>query len=265
MITIKLNNFGTDRPNQVQLQATTYKEALEGLKQHPEFNPKNVQDRFVCEIDGVQSAIELSENIRGSEIVINCKDRFKKQGRKFSGAGGDNAAVKIIVGIIIIVVAIYAPQILAGWGVSASTAASISTAMMATGIAFVVGGLAMLFAPEADDESNESTAVGRYPNTVEAGTPKALILGRHRWGGHLFGVNIESVQRQSAMLAGFTDMALRENALISNRDSWETLYYDPGAHISLLGFWLDSGYNVTGNPGENGGGSGVGGTTYWQR
>lgn len=264
MITINLNNFGADRPSQIKLQATTYKEALEGLKQHPEFNPKQVQDRFVCEIEGVQSAVELSENIRGSEIVINCKDRFKNRERKLSGSGGDNAIVKIIIGVIIIAVAIYAPYLLEGY-LSATTIASVSSALMATGIAFVVGGLSMLFAPEVDEDTNESSAVGRYPNTVEAGTPKALILGRHRWGGHLFGVNIESVKRQNAPLESFAAMTLRENALISNRDSWETLYYDPLANISLLGFWRESGgYEVNGTHGTTGVGKGVNGPLYLQ-
>lgn len=230
MITINLRGFGEDRPEQVHLQANTYKEALEGLKQHPDFNPAKTQDRFVCKVDKVLSSFDLNEPIQGDEVTIRCEDRYLTTDKRFRGAGGDNGFVKIVIGVILIVAAIYGGGYLSAAASSASTAAtisSISTAMIATGISLIAGGIAILLAPDPEEaEKNSESAAGKYPNTVKAGTVKALILGKHRWGGHLFSVNLENNKRKDSELGDFAALTMRQSVPVSRRDSWITYYFD---------------------------------------
>lgn len=245
MITINLMGFGSDRPAQVVLQAQTYKEALEGLKNHPCFDPRKTDDRFVCRVPGVDTTLDLAEPVRGDHMEIHCEDRFKTNQRRLTGAGGDNAFVKILVGVILITVGVVTGGLGAAAGAMVMSGALgfVSTVLITTGLAFIAGGLAMMLAPDIDDsDSDKSRVAGKYPNTVKAGTTKALILGRHRWGGHLFSVNLEGINREDAPLRSFTTLTMGQyNTLESRnrRDSWETLYFSMQRGVQEQGgaFW----------------------------
>ena len=104
---------------------------------------------------------------------------------------------------------------------------SVNVLLANIGFALIVGGLAQELMPTPENNTSEETSntATSYPNTIRSGTPVAMIFGRHRFGGHLFQFNIESVGRSSADIRNFTNVVWDEVS-DNRRDSWSTLYFN---------------------------------------
>lgn len=225
MITINLKGFGDGYPDTVKLEAKTYREALEGLKLHPQFNPAKSGFKFLCEVEGVTSTLDLEQHIKGDTIVVKCQQKVPR--KELAGAGSSsNGWVKIVIGIILLVVAFYTWDPSAAEGSMAAFASAMAPNLAMMGVALIAGGLAIEMAENLDSEDDrKSNSAGRYPNTIQPGTPIALILGRHRWGGQLFSFNLDTAKGSTARIVNFTGLIWDPNDY-NGWDSWETLYFE---------------------------------------
>lgn len=227
MVTIKLVGFSNKIAKTIRTAATNYREALEALKLQEGFNPLTAKVRYVCEIDGIKSTLDLDEPVKDGEMVLRRKQTLRTL-KGFQGSGSSNGWVKIVVGIVLITVAILMPPVAAGFmALGSAGMVSINLVLAQIGLALIVGGLAQELMPTPENNSSEesSNTATAYPNTIRSGTPVAMIFGRHRFGGHLFQFNIESVGRSSADIRNFTNVVWDEVS-DNKRDSWSTLFFN---------------------------------------
>ena len=228
MVTIKLVGFNKKIPQEIKTEATSYREALEALKMQEGFNPRTSKVRYVCEIPEVKSIIDLDEPVANGLLTLKRKQTLNTL-RGFQGSGESNGWVKVIVGVVLIAVAVYMPTVSAGFAALGSAGmVNLNLLIGSVGLAFISGGIAQELLPEVgggsetEDSSNTATS---YPNTVASGTTRAMIFGKHRFGGHLFQFNIEIVRGNSATIREFTDV-IWDDISENKRDSWLTLYYN---------------------------------------
>lgn len=172
----------------VQVHANTLREALGALKLIDCFNPSKNPKRYLCSVEGVETYQKLDEPLESNDFTINCNAVVSS--RDVMGSG-NNPWVRIIVGVVLIIVGVFYDYS----GITAETGAG----MVAAGIGMVVGGIMELLNPvkldQDDNEKNQSFT--SYPNTVKSGTPIPLILGKHKWGGHIFSMNAETSNKKS--------------------------------------------------------------------
>ena len=227
MITINLIGFAKKIPSEIKLKAANYREALEGLKLREDFNPFKSKVRYICDIDGVNTSLDLDEPVTDGVMILRRKQTLSTI-KSFQGSGNMNGWVKVVVGIILITVAIIAPPIAAGWAaLGASGMVSLNLVAASIGLSLIAGGLAQELMPTPENNTSDETSntATSYPNTINSGQSVAMIFGEHRWGGHLFQFNIESVSKSSAKIRDFTNIIW--NDVDSNRrDSWLTLFYN---------------------------------------
>lgn len=228
MVTIKLVGFNNKIAKTIQTVAANYREALEALKLHEGFNPLKSKVRYVCEVDGIESTLDLDEPVKEGVMVVRRKQTLNTL-KSFQGSGNTNGWVKVVVGIVLIVVAVFVlPAISAGFAaMGAAGMVSVNMVMVTLGMSLISGGLAqeLMPTPENNTSDESSNSATSYPNTVRSGTPVAMIFGRHRFGGHLFQFNIESVGRSSADIRNFTNVVWDEVS-DNKRDSWSTLFFN---------------------------------------
>lgn len=227
MVTIKLVGFSNKLAKTIRTAATNYREALEALKLQEGFNPLTSKVRYICDIEGVNSTLDLDEPVKDGEMVLRRKQTLKTL-KGFQGSGGSNGWVKVVVGIVLITVAVFLPPVAAGFmALGSAGMVSINLVLAQIGLALIVGGLAqeLMPTPENDTSDESSNSATAYPNTIRSGTPVAMIFGRHRFGGHLFQFNIESVGRSSADIRNFTNVVWDEVS-DNKRDSWSTLFFN---------------------------------------
>lgn len=117
----------------------------------------------------------------------------------YSGAGGDNPVVNIIIGIILVVVASFLPQIgipaLKGFFAAGSISAGILTAVTYIGASLVLQGLMQLLAPKPKEnklEGNLQSRIFDTSTTTEIGTTIPIVFGRHLAPSHLFSFNVDA-------------------------------------------------------------------------
>ena len=227
MVTVKLVGFNSSIPKTLNLHANSYREAVEALKQHDGFNPRKASHRYMCDIDNVNCTLDLDEPIADGEMTLRRKQTLKSY-KSFQGAGNTSGFQKVVIGIVLITVAVFImPAITVGFAGAAFTTTSLNMVLVQVGIALIVGGVIQELTPGPKDnelsEESSNTATS-YQNTVQSGTPIAMIFGKHRFGGHVFQFNIESVGRSSADIRQFTDI-IWNDVSDNRRDSWLTLYY----------------------------------------
>lgn len=187
-------------PEEVEIEASTPLDALKLLAvQHP----MNGKMRPVpVKIKQVKTFLE------GNDPTISSEDRIfdilpaqlQPMSSGYSGAGGDNGLTNIIIGIVIIVVAIYAPYLLGAVATPGAALAAGSfgayavSAGISLGVGLVLSGLMQLLAPtpKIDKDGNYSSRTFGARTTTEVGTPIQIVFGIHRIGFHLFSFNVDS-------------------------------------------------------------------------
>lgn len=193
MIEISFTGIWANR-EPIKLVANTLREALKGLSLVPGFRPHETPDRFMCKVDRCNTVFDLDEPLQTNKVVLHCEQLLSAGALQ---GGGRNPYVRIVIGIVLIVVAYFTGNAAA----AESGLEMVATAFMAAGASLVIGGLSQLMMPkpgESKDDDRKSYSSQRYANTVDSGTPVAIVVGkRHRWGGHLFSLNIETKAQQS--------------------------------------------------------------------
>lgn len=223
MVTINLTGFDPSFPTQLKVAAKTYQEAIEMLKLHDKFNPIKQTKRFLCRVLECEDVAALKSRIVGTELNLVCDSEVNST---FQGSGEQK--MQVVLGVVLVVVGI----IVTIWN------PSVGISMQVAGWSMIVGAIIQrLMMPDDNEDARQSRIVSRYPNTVASGTPKALILGKFRFGGHLISVNVESRDGVYLDLQGFV-YNLWDPQLYLARDSWETLYQNSNTNtFGKLGRW----------------------------
>lgn len=99
--------------------------------------------------------------------------------------GKDGGLIQTVIGVGLIVAGVLLPQ--GPW----------TPYLISSGIAFTVGGVMQMIAPQPKLTGNNSEDVrSKYlpsnQNTVKVGTTVPLLYGRYRVGGHIMSLNIDS-------------------------------------------------------------------------
>ena len=197
-------------PERVDIEAATPLDALKLLAvQHPlngKMEPVPVRIKQLREFDLVIDPT-LADAGKVYEIVpANAIEVYSG----YSGAGGDSGLMNIVIGVILIAVAVFAPYMLGAvmpaaggaaagaavtYGFAAGTfAAYAASAAMSIGISLVLTGAMQLLAPNKKTEVEgeyKSRAFGAA-TTTEVGTTIPIIFGRHLSYFHLFSFNVDA-------------------------------------------------------------------------
>lgn len=195
-------------PEQVNIEAATPLDALKLIAvQHPlsgKIEPVPVRIKELRELD-LTIDPTLADSGRVYRIVpIDALELSAG----YAGAGGDNGLMNIVIGVVLIAVAVFAPYALAGVG-SVATAATASgavvfaqgtfaayaaSAAMSIGISLVLTGAMQLLAPnkKTEVEGNYKSRAFGTATTTEVGTPIPIIFGRHLTFFHLFSFNVDA-------------------------------------------------------------------------
>lgn len=192
-------------PERVDIEATTPLDALKLLAvQHPlngKMEPVPVRIKQLREFDLVIDPT-LADAGKVYEIVpANAIEVYSG----YSGAGGDSGLMNIVIGVILIAVAVFAPYLAPAMMTATAAggatvfaagtfAAYAASAAMSIGISLVLTGAMQLLAPNKKTEVEgeyKSRAFGAA-TTTEVGTPIPIIFGRHLSYFHLFSFNVDA-------------------------------------------------------------------------
>ena len=193
-------------PEQVDIEAATPLDALKLIAvQHPlngKIEPVPVRIKELRELaltidPTLADSGRVFEVIPANALEIN---------PGYSGASGDNGLLNIVIGVVLIAVAVFAPY-MAGPALATTTTAAGTTvfasgtfaayaasAAMSIGISLVLTGAMQLLAPNKKDnnEGNYKSRAFGSATTTEVGTPIPIIFGRHLTYFHLFSFNVDA-------------------------------------------------------------------------
>lgn len=193
-------------PEQVNIEAATPLDALKLIAvQHPmngKIEPVPVRIKELRELDltidpTLADSGRVYEIIPANALEIN---------PGYVGASGDNGLLNIVIGVVLIAVAVFAPY-MAGPALATTTtaggmtvftagtfAAYAASAAMSIGISLVLTGAMQLLAPnqKEKDNGNYKSRIFGSTTTTEVGTPIPIIFGRHLTYFHLFSFNVDA-------------------------------------------------------------------------
>lgn len=171
-----------------ETHAQSVREALESLQQFEKLNPNLTSRRYVVKCSECDYVDQLDSQLTIKELHIKPQPYAANS---LMGGGGDSGSLlRIVVGAVLVVVGVWL-------GDFSGTLAKIGSGLIAGGIGLMLGGVYSLLFPVEDPEASESDSLTQFSNmnTSESGTPIAIILGRHKFGGQLLSFNIDSVNR----------------------------------------------------------------------
>ena len=189
------------------IKASTPLDALKLLAtNHPlvdKIRPRAVRIRQIKDL-----SLLTDPSLQSKTFEIIPADHNELNKAFYSGAGGDNGWVNVIIGVVIIVVAVVAAPVsggsslaaggaAVGGGAAASTgfsyAAFAAQMAMSIGVSLVLTGLMQLLAPKPKDaEGNKSSRKFGTQTTTELGAPIQMIFGLHRAYFHLISFNVDA-------------------------------------------------------------------------
>jgi predicted phage tail protein len=263
-VTLKFTGLLAKIAKSVVVEANTPREALTAIKLMPKFNPRTNNKRYVCSIKECKSVQDLDAGLVKKTLTVFCEG-LATVPPKLSGSG-NNPYIRIIIGIIIIILAVYfgRPDIAAETSAEAAGGASagfttMGAAAFSMGISLVMGGLSQLMMQQDQDGSDQSRSTNGFGNTVRSGTPIPIILGKTKWGGHLFTLNIETQSGKMNTLAEEAAKMIDINS-INKWDSWRTLFL--GSTVGVAGTNNGDAGGTGGGGAGGGGGDGQGKVIY---
>ena len=193
-------------PEQVNIEAATPLDALKLIAvQHPmngKIEPVPVRIKELRELDltidpTLADSSRVYEIIPANALEIN---------PGYVGASGDNGVLNIVIGVVLIAVAVFAPYMAGAVAATTTTAAGTTvfasgtfaayaaSAAMSIGISLVLTGAMQLLAPNQKDKNdgNYKSRTFGSTTTTEVGTPIPIIFGRHLTYFHLFSFNVDA-------------------------------------------------------------------------
>lgn len=189
------------------IKASTPLDALKLLAtNHPlvdKIRPRAVKIRQLRDL-----SLLTDPSLQNKTFEIIPAERAELNQAFYSGAGGDNGWINVIIGVVIIVVAVIAAPVSGGSSLAAggaaigggaaattgfSYAAFAAQMAMSIGVTLVLTGLMQLLAPKPKEaEGNKSSRKFGTQTTTELGTPIQMIFGLHRAYFHLISFNVDS-------------------------------------------------------------------------
>lgn len=189
------------------IKASTPLDALKLLAtNHPlvdKIRPRAVRIRQIKDL-----SLLTDPSLQSKTFEIIPADHNELNKAFYSGAGGDNGWVNVVIGVIIIVVAVVAAPVSGGTSLAAggaavggataattgfSYAAFAAQMAMSIGVSLVLTGLMQLLAPKPKDaEGNKSSRKFGTQTTTELGAPIQMIFGLHRAYFHLISFNVDA-------------------------------------------------------------------------
>lgn len=184
----------------VQLSGDSVYELIEGVSANfkKELQPTPERERIVVKVQDFATEDDIRRPLSPEETEIHIYPTL------FGGGGKNGGLFKLVVGIILVAVVVWAvvatggtALLMAGpnaWGLT-----WLGSAMLTTGIGLIVGGLMEMLMPQpkidmsASNDLESSKYIGAQGNTIKIGTPIPLILGRHRGNGHFISYNVDSM------------------------------------------------------------------------
>lgn len=171
-------------PEPITVQASTVAEALSSLQLIPALVPAPGQPRHSVAVDGFGSQDALYDRTDVTEIHLR---------PVMVGAGQNSGVMQIVIGVVMIAVAIWAPWMIPAFAGGAGAAGTVGL----MGAMMILGGVMSMLAPQpslgaAGSEEERSKFLGQAKNTVAIGTRIPIILGRHKWGGHFISFDIDA-------------------------------------------------------------------------
>lgn len=165
---------------EIEVEAETIAEAMRSLQHIPELAPKNGLP-YPVTIKGVESEIQLFAQSDMTEVHV-----FPQT----TGAGGKNGALtRIIIGITLIAVAIFAPTMIAPLAEIGITKGMI----IMTGLSLTVGGLIQMLMPQPEEDKTQSSKyLGGNTNSVAIGTRIPLVYGARKIPGHFLSFDVDA-------------------------------------------------------------------------
>ena len=193
-------------PEQVNIEAATPLDALKLIAvQHPlngKIEPVPVRIKELRELEltvdpTLADSGRVYEVIPADALEIN---------PGYSGASGDSGLLNIVIGVVLIAVAVFAPYLAGATAATTTTAAGTTvfaqgtfaayaaSAAMSIGISLVLTGAMQLLAPNQKDKNdgNYKSRTFGSSTTTEVGTPIPIIFGRHLTYFHLFSFNVDA-------------------------------------------------------------------------
>lgn len=172
--------------DQVTLSGNTAAELIEGLSANfrEQLKPRIDRPRLICRIKDIDSEQGIYAPLSEDVDTIHLYPAL-------IGAGGGNGGLfKIIVGVVLIAVSIFFfnPMVM-------PLLASLSAKV---GVALIIGGLMQELSPvpkvdtSAANDIESSKYLGSSGNTVAAGTPIPLLMGRHKAYGQFISLNVDA-------------------------------------------------------------------------
>lgn len=198
-------------PAEVKIEASTPLDALKLLAvQHPlsgKITPVPVRIKQFYDLE-----LGLDPTLAASDRVYDIIPANKLElSNGYSGAGGRGGFMSIVIGVVLIAVAVFAP-VIAGAVVAKGTAGAIAiggtsyafaagsfaayaaSAAMSVGVGLVLTGAMQLLAPtqKLKNDGNYSSKMFSSKTTTEVGTPIPIVFGRHLTSFHLFSFNVDA-------------------------------------------------------------------------
>jgi predicted phage tail protein len=176
-------------PQPFKVKARTLRQALSALQTIEAFNPQKTQRKIPVRVDHFSTPAQLDEAWGRDEVHLRPEPGF-------AGAGlGD--VFRVIIGVVLLVAAIFTGGLAlaatgwaaAGWATAAVVAATVGNYFLMTGLQGLLYGKPTSDAPQEQKRSY----FGNYQQTTQAGTAIPIIVGVHKWGGHLisFGMDVK--------------------------------------------------------------------------
>ncbi|WMC09500.1 hypothetical protein PU634_10270 [Oceanimonas pelagia] len=174
----------------LRVKAKTLRQALTALQTVDAFNPHKTRRKIPVRVDHFSTPAQLDDTWGRDEVHLRPEPGF-------AGAGGGDW-LRVVVGVTLIVVGILLSPFTGGASLTATAVggsmlatvavATLSVLVTMAGSYYLMTGLQGLLydkptAPAPQEQKR--SYFGNYQATVQAGTPIPIILGCHKWSGHL--------------------------------------------------------------------------------
>lgn len=125
-------------------------------------------------------------NIGVSELDMLTDTSEIKIVPRVMGAGGDNGALQLVLGVVMVVAAFYTGGAsMAAWGAT-------STTLFSAGVGMLIGGVAQMMVPSVDPNTNQNQdgnranyGFGGAVTTIAQGNPVPVLRGKREIGGFI--------------------------------------------------------------------------------
>lgn len=183
----------------IQLAGANVYELIDGLSANFEkqLQPTPDRARIVVKVRDHETEESILEPLSEDETEIHVYPTL------LGGGGGQGGLFKLIIGVIMVAVVVFAviatggtALLMAGpgaWGLT-----WFGSALLTTGAGLILGGIMEMMMPQpkldmsAANDIESSKYLGATQNTVKIGTPIPLLMGRHKFYGHIISFNVDA-------------------------------------------------------------------------